>query len=130
VKFCRELIVFTHTKIACIIIGGIELLWSTLAFGPNDSLFYRTLHENSFEDEWGVTLASVGFLLVFGSFVKCRRLRHIGLALSTFVMPALGGAFFISGVVTPVSIIMPFLGVMSLVILISETNGKPRRWTQ
>ena len=125
-RFCRGLILFAHTKISSVIIGGIQIMWSVIAFGPNDSLFYRTLRESSFEEEWAVMLSSVGLLIVFGSFFKCRRMRHIGLALSALVMTALGGTFFLAGVVTPVSVIMPFLGVMSIIILLSEATGKPR----
>lgn len=125
-NFCKGLILFAHTKIFTVTLGGIMLLWSALAIGPEDSLFVRYLNYHSAAEEWAFLLSSNGIMLLISSFFPLRSVRHISLALGCFVMFALGGYFFTEGLVTPVTVTMPFLGFMSLITMLAEAKGKPR----
>lgn len=120
------MVVFVHTKISAVTLGGIMILWSFLAFGTEGSLFVRTLEQEGVAGEWGVAMFLNGLLLLLGSFFPWRRLRHIGLTLCCFQMFALGGFFFRLGIFTPVSVTFPYLGLMSLITLMAEVKGKPR----
>lgn len=125
-KFCKGLVVFTHLKISAFSLAGIMLIWSFLAFGPDDSLFSRTLADGRYADEWGVFMFLNGLLLMIGCLCPWRAGRHIGLSLCCFQFFALGGYFFRMGVITPVSASMPWLGLMALITLMAEVKGKPR----
>lgn len=124
--FCWGLIVFAHTKVFSVTLGGIMLIWSLLALGPEDSLFVRYLDANDAKLEWAFILFSNGMLLLAGSLLPWRSGRHIGLALGALTMTAFGCYFFLEGLVTPVTVVMPFLGVMSLITMLAEAKGKPR----
>lgn len=102
------------------------MIWSLLALGPEDSLFVSYLKANNAELEWSVTLFANGFLLLAGSLLPWRSGRHIGLSLGALTMTAFGGYFFLEGLVTPVTVVMPFLGLMSLITMLAEAKGKPR----
>lgn len=117
---------FTHLKISAVTLGGIMILWSFLAFGTDDSLFVQALAEEGALPYWGTFMFLNGLLLLLGSFFPLRRLRHIGLTLCCFQMFALGGFFFRMGIFTPVSVTMPYLGLMSLITLMAEAKGKKR----
>ena len=125
-KFCKGLVVFTHTKISAVTLAGIMLIWSFLTLGPDDSLFVRTLNEEGIAVHWGVMMMLNGLLLLIGSVFPLRSIRHIGLTLCCFQMMALGGYFFELEVFTPVSASMPWLGLMALITLMAEVKGKPR----
>lgn len=125
-KFCKGMVIFAHTKIAAVMLGGLLLMWSMLALGPEDSLFASSLRAQDVQAEWAAIMASNGILLLAGSLFPWRSGRHIGLALCSFNMFALGGFFFEQGLVTPVSVSMPWLGLMSLITLMAEVKGKPR----
>jgi len=125
-KFCKGLVVFSHLKISAFTQAGIMLIWSFLAFGPDDSLFVRTLNESGIAAEWGVLMFLNGLLLLIGCLCPWRAGRHIGLALCCFQMFALGSYFFELEVFTPVSASMPWLGLMALITLMAEVKGKPR----
>ena len=125
-KFCKGMIVFAHTKIAAVMLGGVMLLWSFIALGPPDSLFAATIQKMNTQCEWAAIMACNGILLLAGSLFPWRSLRHIGLALCCFNMTALGGFFFLQGLVTPVSVTMPYFGLMALITLMAEVKGKPR----
>ena len=125
-RFCKGMVIFAHTKIAAVMLGGLMLIWAALALGPEESLFVQSLNRNGVADEWGFILASNGLLLFLGSIFTWRSMRHIGLALGTFTMFALGGVFFEDGLITPVSVSMPWLGLMSLITLMAEVKGKLR----
>ena len=124
--FCKRLIVFGHTKIAAVMLGGIMLLWSALAIGPPDSLFVKTLNRENMAAVWAFLMFSNGLLLLVGSLCPWRSGRHIGLALCCFTMFALGGFFLEQAVFTPVTVMMPYLGIMALITLLAEVKGKPR----
>lgn len=105
------------------------VIWSFLAFGPEESLFVRYLNAEDVAAEWGTALFLNGLLLLSGCIVPFRRaraMRHIGLVLCCFVMFAFGGYFFAWGLFTPVTVLMPYLGLMSLITLMAETKAKPR----
>jgi len=128
-KFCKGMVIFTHTKISAVMLAGIMLIWSFLALGPSDSLFVKYLEAADVEVEWAFLLASHGLLLLTGSIMpwrKARAVRHIGLAMCCFVMFAFGGYFFSWGLFTPVTVLMPYLGLMALITLMAEAKGKPR----
>lgn len=120
------MIVFTHTKIASVMLAGIMIFWSALALGPDDSLFVKYLKMEDVEAQWAFILFSNGLLLLLGSIFPWRSMRHIGLALGCFVMMAFGGYFFAWGLFTPVTVLMPYLGLMSLITLMAEVKAKPR----
>ena len=120
------MVIFAHTKIAAVMLGGLMLIWSTLALGPEESLFAQTLNKEDVAIEWGFILGSNGLMLLLGSLVPWRSMRHMGLAFGSFTMFALGGFFFKNGLLTPVSLSMPYLGLMSLITLLAEVQGKPR----
>ena len=115
-----------HTKIAALILGGILLFWSTLALGPDESLFVMALEHSGYALEWSAIMFCNGLLLLLGALIPWRSGRHIGLALGCFTFTALGGLFFLDGVVTPVTVTMPYLGIMSLITFLAEAKGKPR----
>ena len=117
---------FSHLKISAFTQAGIMLIWSFLAFGPEDSLFSRTLIEGGYAEEWGVFMFLNGILLMIGCLCPWRAGRHIGLTLACFQFMALGGYFFEMEVFTPVSASMPWLGLMALITLMAEVKGKPR----
>ena len=117
---------FAHTKIAAVMLGGIQIVWALLAIGPDDSLFTAYLAMSGLAQEWGAIMFCNGLLLLIGSMCPWRSGRHIGLALGCFIMLALGGYFFQQGLFTPVTALMPFLGLMSLITLLAEVQGKPR----
>lgn len=125
-KFCKGVVIFAHTKIAAVMLGGIMLIWSMLALGPEESLFVKYLTRHRLAEEWAFILFSNGLLLLIGSLFPWRSGRHIGLALGCFTMFALGGVFFIEGLFTPVTVTMPYLGLMSLITLLAEVWEKPR----
>lgn len=102
------------------------IIWSMLSLGPEESLFVQTLNHHGVAVEWGFILSANGLMLLLGSFVPWRSMRHMGLAFGTFTMFALGGVFFQDGLMTPVSLSMPYLGLMSLITLLAEVQGKPR----
>ena len=102
------------------------LIWSFITFGPDDSLFVRTLEESGIAAEWGVLMFLNGLLLMAGCLLPWRAGRHIGLTLACFQFFALGGYFFEMEVFTPVSASMPWLGLMALITLMAEVKGKPR----
>jgi len=113
-------------------LGGIMVIWSFLALGPEDSLFVRYLNAEDVAGEWAFMLLINGLLLLSGCiapFKRARSLRHIGLALCCFVMFAFGGYFFAWGLFTPVTVLMPYLGLMALITLMAETKAKPRTHT-
>ena len=117
---------FAHTKISAVMLGGIMMIWSLLALGPDSSLFARTLNESGYAGQWGVLMLINGMMLLIGSIFPLRSLRHMALAFCCFQMAALGGYFFESGIFTPVSASMPWLSLMSLITLMAEVKGKPR----
>lgn len=125
-RFCKSMIIFTHTKISAVTLAGIMLIWSLLAFGPEDSLFFRTLNDTGIAYHWGAAMFMNGLLLLMGCVFPFRKLRHIGLVLCCFQMMALGGYFFERAIFTPVSASMPWLALMSLITLMAEVKGKPR----
>ena len=128
-RFCKGMVIYTHTKISAVMLGGIMVIWSFLALGPEDSLFVRYLNAEDVAAEWGTVLFLNGLLLLSGcivSFKRARAMRHIGLVLCCFVMFAFGGYFFAWGLFTPVTVLMPYLGLMSLITLMAETKAKPR----
>jgi len=105
------------------------IIWSFLALGPPESLFVRYLEAEDVAAEWAFTLFANGFLLLSGCIFPCRyarSMRHIGLSLCCFVMFAFGGYFFAWGLFTPITVLMPYLGLMSLITLMAETKAKPR----
>lgn len=120
------MVIFAHTKIAALILGGIEIFWAALALGPADSLFVKYLRYEDAEAEWAFILFANGLLLVLSCLFPWRSMRHIGLALCCFVMFAFGGYFFSWGLFTPVTVLMPYLGLMSLITLMAEVKAKPR----
>lgn len=123
------MIIFTHTKISAVMLAGIMVIWSALALGPSESLFVKYLNYEDVAFEWAFILFSNGLILMsgcIGPWSKARSMRHIGLALCTFVMFAFGGYFFAWGLFTPVTVLMPYLGLMSLITLLAEAKGKPR----
>lgn len=117
---------FAHLKISAVTLGGIMILWGFLALGPQDSLFVRYLNHSDLAEEWGGTMFLNGLMLLIGSFFPLRKLRHIALTLCCFQMTALGGYFFELGLFTPVTVTMPYLGLMALITLMAEVKGKPR----
>ena len=117
---------FTHLKISAFTLSGIMLIWSFITFGPDDSLFVRTLEQTGIAAEWGVLMFLNGLLLMVGCLCPWRAGRHIGLTLACFQFMALGGYFFEMQVFTPVSASMPWLGLMALITLMAEVKGKPR----
>lgn len=124
------MVIFTHTKIAAVTLAGIMLIWSFLALGPPESLFVKYLELDDVAFEWSFLMAANGLLLLSGCvapFKRARSLRHIGLALCCFLMFAFGGYFFSWGLFTPVTVLMPYLGLMSLITLMAETKAKPRQ---
>lgn len=128
-RFCKGMVIFTHTKIAAVMLGGIMVIWSFIAIGPAESLFVRYLEAENVAAEWSFILFTNGLLLLAGSlipFSRARATRHIGLVLCCFVMFAFGGFFFAWGRFTPVTVLMPYLGLMSLITLMAETKAKPR----
>jgi hypothetical protein len=125
-KFCRGLVVFTHLKIAAVTLAGILIIWGFVLFGHSDSLFVQYLDNVGVADEWGAALFLNGIILLGGCLCPHRSLRHIGLALCCFQMFALGGFFFELGLFSPVTVLMPYLGLMSLITLMAEVKGKPR----
>lgn len=121
------MVIFTHTKIASFMLAGIMLFWSALSLGPDESLFVKYLELENVEFQWAFILFANGMLLLLGSIFPWRSMRHIGLALGCFVMMAFGGYFFLLGLFTPVTVVMPYLGLMSLITLMAEVKGKPRK---
>lgn len=120
------MVIFGHTKIAAVMLGGIMSLWAALPFASDDSLLVKYLNFEEAGPYWVVTMGVPGLLLLLGSFCPLRSLRHIGLALCCFVMFAFGGYFFAWGLYTPVTVLMPYLGLMSLITLMAESKAKPR----
>ena len=123
------MVIFTHTKIAAVTLAGIMILWSALALGPAESLFVRYLAYDDVVFEWSFLLAVNGLLLLTGCVApwkRARAMRHIGLAMCCFVMFAFGGYFFLWGLFTPVTVLMPYLGLMALITLLAESKAKPR----
>jgi len=125
-KFCKGLVVFSHLKISAFTQAGIMLIWSFIAFGPDDSLFVRTLNDEGIAALWSFIMFANGLLLMIGCLCPWRSGRHIGLALCCFQFMALGGYFFEMEIFTPVSASMPWLGLMALITLMAEVKGKPR----
>lgn len=107
-------------------LGGIQIIWSTLAFGVQGSLFTTYLDVSGMALQWGVIMLCNGLLLLIGSMFPLRRCRQIGLVLSGLCLMALGVYFFQLGLFTPVTMLLPFLSVMAIIILLSEVQGKPR----
>lgn len=120
------MIIFAHTKISAVMLAGIMLLWAAIPFASEESLLVRYLNLEDVCPYWIVTMSSSGFLLLFGALYPRRSMRHIGLALCCFVMFAFGGYFFAWGLFTPVTVLMPYLGLMSLITLMAEVKAKPR----
>jgi hypothetical protein len=89
-------------------------------------LFVKYLEEGGLAQEWGAAMFLNGILLLIGCICPQRALRHIGLAMCCFQMFALGFYFFEMGLFTPVTVLMPYLGLMSLITLMAEVKGKPR----
>lgn len=128
-KFCKGMVIFAHTKISAAMLGGIMLIWATLPFASNESLLVRYLNFEDACPHWIAMMGAPGFLLVLGSVLPMRSMRHIGLALCCLVMFAFGGYFFMWELFTPVTVLMPYLGLMALITLMAETKAKPRMKT-
>ena len=125
-RFCKGMVIFAHTKIASFMLGGIMLLWAAIPLASDESLLVKYLNLDDVTGEWGFVMLANGLLLMIGSLFQWRSMRHIGLALCCFVMFAFGGYFFAWGLFTPVTVLMPYLGLMSLITLMAETKAKPR----
>ena len=114
-------------KFDALIIGGLEVLWSAVVFLPSTtSRLALALQDYGIESVWGLMLLSSGILCVTGAMLPYRNLRHVGLWLSAMVMFPTFGVMVQEGIMSIVSLSIPFLGIMALVLWANDVRNKPR----
>lgn len=119
------------TGLASLLIGLLQVLWSLIplvsAEHGNRSLFVRVLHETGTGDDWLAVMLLSGLLLSLTSVALFRSLRHVSLFISSAVMLASFGVFAFAGVVTPVTLSLPLLGLYAFALLVIDVTSKRRR---
>ncbi len=119
-------IVLNEPKLASLLIGCIQVLWSFLSFSGDYDTLSLAIVSHRIEHEWFFMMFGTGILLIAGSVCRWRSGRHIGLFLSMLVLLSTFGVFVKFSAWTPVTATMPLLALMCLILLVHDSRGKPR----
>lgn len=126
-KYRLSFLFGSEIRFCSLLIGIIHMLWAMLGLRTDErSLFIRTLHAAGLEYEWFGVMFCVGTVLALGAVFPWRAGRHIGLFLSSLVSFTLFGVFIEESIWTPVVILMPVMGVFSIVLMYADAKRKKR----
>jgi len=110
-------------KCASTLIGATEVLWGIVAMKPAGvSRFWSVLSEHGMAQTWGVLMISIGVTLIYGALRPHRKLRHMGLVLSSFLWTAMFSLFVVDNLWTPVAMLMPVFALVSVLLLLQDTK--------
>lgn len=122
----------SETRYCTMLIGAIQIVWSVLPITGGDWRFISILRYFDQGDEWLFFMLLTGLLLLVGGAFPLRKLRHIGLFLSSSVWLASFGMWLNYWAVTnkwlvsPTILLFPLLGMYCLILLGNDILGKPK----
>ena len=119
---CCRLRRFSDVRYGSLTIGGLQLLWALVPLLDFEgvSLFAQVIGSTKAPMLWAAVSITMGSMLVISSIWKWRDMLLLGLALNVLIWLAGFSAFVNQDAVTPVSVSMPFLSLMSLLLLARE----------
>jgi len=118
-------------RLATLLIGAIQVLWSVLPAIGGDWRLLRVLKHFQQDDEWLIVMAALGVLLIVGATCRWRAARQIGLTLSCgiwvsyFVLWVQYTMEIGRWVVSPVFITAPLFALFCFLLLINDVLQKP-----
>jgi multisubunit Na+/H+ antiporter MnhG subunit len=95
---------------------------STLIGPTGVSRFWSVLSAQGMAQTWGVLIIFIGVILIYGSLRPHRKLRHMGLVLSSFLWAAMFSLFAVDNLWTPVAMLMPVFAFVSVLLLFQDTK--------